>query len=130
MKKIVFVLTFAVVALLVSSCASVLPARFESFVDKVEKNASSYSEDDWQAVSDQFEKLVQQYDKSYDKLKPSERERIDKAIGRYRAILVKSGINNLLDSFDDVVSGLSSKVRGFIDGIGSFLEELGIGGSE
>lgn len=73
----------AVAALLfgVSSCTSTLPLRLERFVDNVEKNASKYTEKDWEKVSEKFKALTNEYEKAYEKLSREDRERIDKAIG-------------------------------------------------
>ena len=113
------------IALIAASCTSKLPARFEQFVDKVEKNGPSFSEKEWQETSVKFEKLMNEYNQSYDKLSDNDQERINKAIGRYHAVVIKSGVNSVINSFDKIVSGVSSKVKGFLEGVGSFFNELG-----
>ena len=119
-KRVLFCLSITVPQTL-------LPLRFERFVDKVEKNADSFTKEEWQSASDQFDKLMADYEKSYDKLSDQDKERIDKAIGRYHALVVKSGINSVIESFNEAVSDLSSTIKGIVKGIGSFFEELGKG---
>ena len=123
MKKLFLFMALAAAALVALSCTSMLPARIEKFVDKVEKNAPSYSEADWDKVSDQFTKLMDQYDKAYDKLPKEDRERIDKAVGRYHAIVLKSGVNNIINSFDKAVNGVLKGVGGFFEGLGGKSKE-------
>lgn len=123
MKKFFLFLAFAALALAAISCTAMLPARFERFVDRVEKNAPSFTKEDWDKTSQTFEKLMNAYEKSYDKLSKEDRSRIDKAIGRYHAIAVKSGLNNIIKSFDRAAKGV-------VDGVKSFLDELGGSGEE
>ncbi len=123
MKQFFMFMALAVGALVFISCTSLLPARIEKFVDKVEKNAPSYSEADWDKVSDQFTKLMDQYEKSYDKLTKEDRARIDKAVGRYRAIVLKSGVKNIINSFDKAVKGVLGGVGGFFEGLGGKSKE-------
>lgn len=130
MKKVFSYVCIMALALVAFSCTSMLPVRFEKFVDRVESKYSSFNDEDWQKASSQFEKLMEEYENSYDKFSPEERERIDKAIGRYHAIVVKSGINSVIQSFDELVSGVTSKIKGLLDGVGSFLDELGLGNVE
>lgn len=126
MKRLFCFLSITLIALIAVSCTSMLPVRFEQFVDKVEKNGSSYSEKEWQETSAKFEKLMNEYNQAYDKLSTDDQERINKAIGRYHAVVIKSGVNSVISSFDKIVSSVSSKVKGFLDGVGSFLNELGL----
>ena len=110
-------ISLSVAVLFAISCSSLLPDQFEQFVDRVEKNAPTYDEDDWQKVSRQFSKLANQYEKVQKKLPKEDRKRIDKAIGRYHAIVLKSGIKSIINSFDDAAIDI-------VNGIESFLNEL------
>ena len=127
MKKLFLFMALAAAALVALSCTSLLPTRIEKFVDKVEKNASSYTEADWEKVSDQFSNLMEQYEKTQDKLSQEDRSRIDKAIGRYHAIVLKSGINNVINDFSNAVKGALKGVGGFFEGLGGKSKEPGSG---
>lgn len=122
-SSLLFLLACLMLAFVVS-CRSTLPARFEQFVNRVEKNASSYSQEEWQKASTHFSKLMEQYEKAHDKLSQEERSRIEKAIGRYRAIAVKSGIKDVIRSLDNAISEFSSRFNDYLDGAESFLKEL------
>lgn len=124
MKKIVLVLAFVAFLAGLTSCKSMLPARFEHFVDKVEKEAPNYTEKDWDKASKKFESLVAQYEKAYENLSKEDRKRINKAIGQYQALVIKYGFSNALDSFTSVMKDLQSKIGELIKGAGSFLDEL------
>lgn len=126
MKKYSLLMAVIALALVAVSCTPMLPARFERFVNKVEKNASSYTKEDWNSVTDQFADLVEEYQKSYDKLSKEDRQRIDKAIGRFGAIAIKSGMSSAVQTVNEAVSGLSSTLQNVVEGVGSFLKELGI----
>ena len=67
MKKFYLSLTLIALALIALSCTQMLPDRVERFVDRVEKNASTYTEEDWERASEQFTKLADEYKESYDK---------------------------------------------------------------
>lgn len=120
MKKLI-VLCLALVAGLVvfSSCKETLPKRFELFVDQVEKRYTNFSEDDWNKASQHFDKLLQEYKDNRSSFNADEKKRINDAIGRYTAIVAKSGFNSVINALDDLV-----------DGIGGFLKGLGLEGSE
>lgn len=123
MKKFFLFMAFAALALAAISCTAMLPTRFERFVGRVEKNASSFTKEDWDKTSQSFEKLMNAYEKSYDKLSKEDRSRIDKAIGRYHAIVVKSGLNNIIKSFDRTVKGALGGIGGFFEGLGGKSED-------
>lgn len=125
MKKIVLLLAIAAFAASVVSCKMLLPVSFEKFVDYVEKNADSFTEEDWKKTDESFQKLMEEYKANYDDLSQEDHERIDKAIGRYYGIAVKSGFNNIVNSVDEALDGLKQKAQGVLDGIGSWLDELG-----
>jgi molecular chaperone DnaK (HSP70) len=124
MKKMLILLAFAALLFGLLSCSSTLPLRFERFVGNVEKKASQYSEKDWEKVSEKFETLLAEYDKAYDNLSRDERERIDKAIGRYHALVLKSGFNQIKDAFNKAMNELESGLGELMKGLGSFLDEL------
>lgn len=107
----------AVAMLLLSACKETLPKRFDTFVDKVDKKAASFSEDDWKKTNAQFEKLVQEFQNNQSAYNADEKKQINAAIGKYMAIVAKSGVTNLLDGIDSLFDGLG----GFLKGLG--LEE-------
>jgi len=130
MRRFLIVSAFlAIATFFISSCSSTtLPFRFDHFVDRVEANAPSYTDKDWEDIADQFNVLMEDYKKVYDKLDNDQRNQIDKAIGRYHALVLKSNVNGIINSFDKALEGLTNKAKDVLNGIGSFFEELGVGG--
>ena len=114
MKRITLILMMAAVALLAFSCKETLPKRFDSFVNKVEKNCASYSEEDWNKANDQFGKLVQEFEDNQASYNQEEQKQIRADIAKYVGLVASSGINNAINA-----------VNGFINQIPSFFEGLG-----
>lgn len=115
MKRITLFLMMAAVALLAVSCKETLPKRFDSFVNKVEKNCASYSEDDWNKANTKFEELVNEFNENRSSYSQEELNRINADIAKYVGLVTSSGINNAINA-----------VNGFIKQIPSFMEGLGI----
>lgn len=113
MKKFILLIVTALTLLFLTSATKNLPQQFEEFVDRIDKESSSYTEEDWGKVDEQFDALVESYRAEYDNLSSADRESIIKSIGRYRAIVVKSD-----------VSKASVRLHEILGGIGSFLEEM------
>ena len=124
MKRILFMMLAVVAVLSLTSCKETLPNRFDSFVDKVEKNAGSYTEADWNAANDKFEKLVDEYQENKDSYTSEEKKQINAAIGKYLGLVAKSGINTAIDA----VNGFLDQIPSLFEGIGGFLKGLGLEG--
>ena len=115
MKKLIVLLALTVAAVVVlSSCKETLPKRFEIFVNQVEKRCDKFSEDDWQKANDHFDKLVTEYQNNKSAFNTDEKKAINEAIGRYTALVAKSGFNSIIDAFDDALNSLG----GFLKGLG------------
>ena len=114
MKRITLILMMAAVALLAFSCKETLPKRFDSFVNKVEKNCASYSEEDWNKANADFEKLVNEFNENKSSYNQEELNQINADIAKYIGLVASSGINNAINA-----------VNGFINQIPSFFEGLG-----
>ena len=115
----------AVVAVLsFTSCKETLPQRFDSFVNKVEKNAASYSAADWEAANAKFEKLVDEYQQNKDSYNTEQKKQINAAVGKYLGLVAKSGISTAIDA----VNGFIDQIPSLFEGIGGFLKGLGLEG--
>jgi outer membrane protein assembly factor BamD (BamD/ComL family) len=115
MKKFSFILMMAALVLMAVSCKETLPKRFDSFVNKVEKDCASYSEEDWNKANTKFEKLVNEFNENKSSYSQEEVNQINADIAKYVGLVTSSGINNVINA-----------VNGFINQIPSFLEGLGI----
>ena len=121
MKRIiVLILVMAAAMLVTSSCKETLPARFETFVNVVEKRCDKFSEADWQKSNEQFEKLVKEYRDNRASFNDDEKARINAAIAKYVKIVTKSGVKSAVKSLED----LGSLITPFLEGVGSFLNGL------
>lgn len=127
MKRIFALMLVAAVAVLVfASCKETLPKRFDLFVNYVEKNCEKFSEDDWTKANERFEKLVDEYTQNRSSYNTDEQKQIRADIVKYVGLAAKSGIKTALDS----VNGLIDQIPSLLDGIGNFLKDLGLGGSD
>ena len=124
MKRLRYIIALAALTLILCSWTTLLVKRFEHFVDKVEKNAATYTEEDWEKANESFSDLMKEYDEDYDKCSEEQHDRIDKCIGRYHALVVKSGADDTLKELNEVLSKVSVKVRSILMGLGSFLQNL------
>lgn len=124
MKKYLFIAALAALVLVLGSWTTLLVKRFEHFVDKVEKNYTTYTEEDWDKANETFSDLMKEYDEEYDKCTEEQHDRIDKAIGRYHALVFKSGADDAMEAFKTTMSKVGVKVKSILTGIGSFFEGM------
>lgn len=111
----------AAVAVLFVSCKETLPKRFDSFVNKVEKNCDSYSQEDWNKANTEFEKLVQEYQDNKASYNQDEQNQIRADIAKYTGLVTKCGINDVINS----MNGFLKEVPSFLEGLGGILDGLG-----
>lgn len=121
MKKYIFIVLALAAIFILTSFGFSLPSQFEHFVDKVEKNAPEYTQEDWAKASEQFKKLMDKYKESFDSTSEEDKERIDKSIGKYRAIVFKYGVSK---SFEESMKTLGPKLESLGRRLESFFEEL------
>ena len=114
----------AVAVVSLTSCKETLPQRFDSFVNKVEKNAASYTEKEWEAANAKFEKLVDEYQQNKDSYNSEQKKQINAAIGKYLGLVAKSGISTAIDA----VNGFLDQIPSLFEGIGGGLKGLGLEG--
>lgn len=89
---------------------------FQFFIDKVEKNYTTYNKADWDKIDKDFKVLaITRYRKYKEELTPSEKMQINKCKAKYmsfRAYAVKTGI---VKDFDNYFYELMQGVGGFFD---------------
>jgi hypothetical protein len=86
---------------------------FERFVERVEKNASSYTNEQWEKNDEQLKKYVDQYDKEKQKLSSDEKRKVGELTVRYYKARVKAKGLNILGEID----GWLEYLKGFSDEI-------------
>ncbi len=121
MKRIFVLMTVLLLSLLgVFSCKSNLPGRFESFVTAVGENYRSYSTEDWDKANARFEKLCNEYSQNRRSYNSEQKKRINKSIAKYWAIVAKSGVEDAVDTIQEITEELPD----LIDGVQDFLLDL------
>lgn len=86
---------------------------FERFVERVEKNASSYTNEQWEKNDEQLKKYVDQYDKEKQKLSSDEKRKVGELTVRYYKARVKAKGVNILGE----INGWLEYLKGFGDEI-------------
>lgn len=97
--------------LFVCSCTSSLPNRFDSFVSSVEKHYESYSEDDWDRVSDKFEELFEEYRENRSSFNSEQKKDINDALVRYGKVVAKSECKDIKDTYEEIASQIPSLIE-------------------
>ena len=110
----------ALTVMMVSSCKDALPARFDRFVNYVEKNCDNFSKSDWDKASDQFSKLMDEYTENYNTFNSDQRKQINSAITKYAGLAAKSGVKSALK----VVSDMLNQLPSLVDTVTDFLREI------
>ena len=106
--------------LLLASCQSMplgYVTSFERFVERVERNSSSYSHKQWEKNDGQLQKYIEKYSREKQKLSPDEKRKVGELTVRYYKVRVKSmGLNFLGE-----IGGWLDYLKGFTDEI---MEEI------
>ena len=97
---------------LLASCSRPLADRMDKFVTKTEANYEKYSDKDWAKSQEQFNALVQEYKDNLDSFSKEEKDRINKAMGKYTGILLKKGISKAGNVIQEAVEGASEFLKG------------------
>lgn len=103
-------------ALLLVSCKS-LPEKFEEFVSEVEMNYEAYSDVDWMVMDQKCAEFKQQFIGKYDSLSQFEKEYMNKAFGRYDAVVVKAKAKGAASSVKRFFEGAGDYIQGLIEGV-------------
>lgn len=93
-------------------------------MDKVELNSSSYSSEDWEESAIQYQKLVDDYMNSGKQYSDAEKEMAVKAMGRYHALLIKSGIEKSASFLKEFGKVFPSYLDGIVEGIDANSEDI------
>jgi|LakMenE01Jun11ns_1017448.scaffolds.fasta_scaffold9655272_2 hypothetical protein len=110
MKQILFIF---ISFFILSSCTSYkqkeVKNNLESLITDIEKNNSNYTEQDWETKNKEFDIILsKEYLPIKDKLNEEQRLEINRLIGKYEAIKIKSGINRFKGILKDGFQQLES----------------------
>ena len=91
---------------------------FGNFVERVEKNASKFTEEDWAKADKECEKMITEIDKY--EYTDQETRRIGELVGRYVGIRTKESIKTIIEDIDKAAPKVEGALEGFVEGfIGS-----------
>jgi hypothetical protein len=103
---------------ILAGCARPLADRVEGFVERTEARYEKYSDEDWQESLGEYQALMKEYRDIYQALPKEERDRINKAFGKYTGVLLKKGISTAGNALQEAVEGASSFLEGLLDSVG------------
>lgn len=122
MKRITIILLTSVICMMsLSSCATMLPSRFEAFSDGVENHADNYNLRKWEKKNAKFMDLCDEYKDNFTMYSPSQRRKINSSISKYVKTAAKSGVTTATDLINDAVESVSN----MLDDAKALFEELG-----
>lgn len=123
MKKLNFIMVLMMVFLLIS-CEVPTSFKFEHHLRKAENNSENWTEEDWEMSKEKYRQLLKEYEENYDNMSPEERNKVNKAIGRYNGILMKNGIKKVDESINEFIDRLPSLFEGFMSAFEEEMEDL------
>ena len=89
--------------------------NLSEFVDKVEKHAPEYTDEDWKDINKEYDELVAEIDK-YD-YSSKEIERIEELKGKYDGLRFKDTVEDIVDGVDKAIHKAKGRTKGIINGI-------------
>lgn len=111
MKRLIILTLFFAFA----SCAPAsLSSRIDDYVSSVEGNFQQWTEKDWELSQQEYEQLLTEYEAKYSSLSQEEKDKINRAIGRYNGLLLKEGIKQVESSLKEFGEQLPSLIDGFL----------------
>lgn len=96
-----------------------LSIRLENYVDKVEQNCKDWTKEQWKVSLQEYYAMVEEYKKERDEMSDDEKYNVNKAIGRYNAILVKYGVSETGSALKKLGERIPAYVDGFVGALKS-----------
>lgn len=123
MKRILALTLATLCALLLATSCDMfsIPGRMEALAATVEKNGSSYSQDQWEKSNEKFDKLYQEFHEKKGSLTQDEIKRFRNASAQYFKAAVKAGFNSISSSVEEI----GEQIPGIFEEVGEFLKSLG-----
>lgn len=109
-RTITILVTASIAALLLGSCGTTAEKQLrnlDSFVDKVEADAESYTDEDWESLNSEFEAMISEIEE--------EKEQALNAIGKYYGICAKKGMETVVEGGKKAMDSLIPFLKGFSD---------------
>lgn len=86
----------------------------ETYIDDVEKQCETWTEEDWELSQQEYEELLREYEENYSSYTQEERDAINRAIGRYNGLLLKKGISQAGTLLEEFAGRIPSLIEGFM----------------
>ncbi len=117
MKKVVCFTILAFAILMFPSCDKKQHTidTLSDLVEKVEKNASDFTEEDWAEVNQQYDEIIAEIDK-YD-YSSDDSKRISKLKSKYSGIKTRHTFNKFVDGIDKTAKEVKGAIEGFAEGL-------------
>ena len=78
--------------------------NFGAFIADVDTSSKNYSKADWQTADEQFSDFKDnQFPQWEDLMSPTEKANVNKMIGKYQALQIKKGIQDIKSEVNDVI---------------------------
>ena len=123
MKRTCILLLTAVIGIMsLSSCATMLPTRFETFANNVENNSENYNLRKWERKNQKFLNMCEQYKDNFSLYSGPQRRKIHNSMATYAKSAAKSGVITVTD----VVSDITEQIGGLVEDARTIFEELGL----
>ncbi len=109
-----FILLITLVSAIASCAPTSLSTRIDDYVSEVEGNYQKWTEKDWELSQQEYEQLLLEYEANYNSLSQEEKDKINRAIGRYNGLLLKEGIKEAESAIKEFGNQLPSLIEGFM----------------
>ena len=117
MKKVLFALLIGLVSL--TACKPTAEGYINNLNDLIEKvveEGSEYTEEQWEKISKDFEELVKKAEE-LEGLTEEQKKEISKLQGKFKGVVLKSGLNHIIDDTTIKLEKAGETIKGFFEGL-------------
>lgn len=121
MKRRLFILVMLLTGVVAMGCVDQKTKAvndMDSFIDKVEAEADSYTEADWESADAEFVELSAKLEENYSEMTEAERDEVSKTLGRYYGLQTKRGLESAAQGVKNVIEAIPSFFEGFSEAFG------------
>ena len=117
MKKVVLSVFALFCFMVLTACDKKQSAidNLSNFVEKIEKNAPEYTDEDWDKVNKEYDEIIAEIDK-YD-YSGDEAKRIAELKGKFIGIKTKDSVRDIVNGADKAIKELVGTVNGIKEGL-------------
>lgn len=115
MKKLLIMLFGLVLLAACQPKAEACIEKLGDLIEKVAKEGEDFTEADWEAVSKEFEALVEEA-QQIEGLTDEQKAEIRKLQGKFSGTVMKKGFDSLLKDGSEELEKIGNAIEGFIEG--------------